>query len=330
MYGFPVDGSGATTASSNLTLPSGFYAFSIAIGPTGKTYIGGEFEDAPAEIMVFAAGAIGSAKPLAVYTGQTPGTFDYPDFMTVNQAGELFVMSDDESVEVFAANANSGDLPTQYLTTLQTNDEFSYGIGADKEGNIYLTDDEHQAIDVFAAGATGNATPARVITSTSTSVFTELYGVTADGKGNVFVVNYNYNDDPFDYSPRTQARPRHLRHDLTPQFGRLKGSTSPRTRAQATRPNSLPAASTGIFVFAVGATGTPVPLQTISGVKTTVNEPEYMVVDALDNIYYADYEGGAYTLMVFPAGTNGNEGPKNSMTSASLLGNDGPSEIAVY
>ena len=323
---FPTTASGATTPASTLTLPSGFESYSLATGPDGKIYVGGEYGDDPSEILVFPAGASGSTAPVAVYTGGTPGNFDYADFMTVNDKGQLFIFSDDESVEVYAADAVSGDLPTQYITTFVTADTFSYGIGADSAGNIYLSDIENGVIDVLAAGATGAAVPARTITGTGTGSFGYLESITADSAGDILVANYNPADDPFGEFQRTVHGPRSNRKNLR----RALQSHSLHAVSHSRPQDSLPAAPTAIFVFAAGASGNASPVNTISGSATTVNEPESLTTDVLNNIYYTDFEGGTLTMMKFPADATGNVAPSTSVTSSAYTGVDWVAEIAVY
>jgi hypothetical protein len=318
---FPAGSTGATTPGSTLTLPSGYYAYSLAIGPTGKIYVGGNYNDDPSQILVFAAGATGAATPIATYTGNTPGSFDYADYMTVNDKGELFVESDDESIEVYAADATSGDLPQQYITTFQTNGQFSEGIGADSAGNIYLADDDSETIVVFGAGATGDAVPVRTITGTATNSFTNLFAITADAAGNVMVANYNPSDDPFQEVGATPHNAKvHLKHDPQARRQRAALRAHPHT--------SLPAADTGLMVFAAGASGAATPTSVISGATTTVNEPDSIATDALDNIYYVDNEGGSPTIMMFATGATGNVAPANSMTSSAYTGSYGGDVVA--
>lgn len=310
---FPAGSTGATTPGSTLTLPSGYYAYSLAIGPTGKIYVGGNYDNDPSQILVFSAGATGAATPIASYTGGTPGSFDYADYMTVNANGELFVESDDESIEVYAANATAGDLPQQYITTFQTNDQFSYGIGADSAGNIYLADESSETIVVFGAGATGAAVPLRTITDTGTASFTDLYAITADAAGNVMVANYNVSDDPFQEVGATPHKSKvHLKHDPQARKAHAALKAHPRT--------ALASADTALFMFAAGASGSVAPMSTISGATTTVNEPESLATDALDNIYYVDNEGGSPTIMMFATGATGNVAPTKSMTSSAFTG----------
>jgi hypothetical protein len=322
VFTFPTTANGTTTPSATLNLPDGFYAVSLATGPTGKIYVGGENGEDPPQILVYAAGATGAATPVATYTASAGTTFDFPDFMTVNDKGQLFVMSDDQTIEGYAANATSTSAPAQYLTWYQTNNAFSYGIGADHDGNIYVDEVGGGVINVFAAGATGSAAPTRSITGVGSDSFGILFGITADADGNVMVVSYNPNDDPFEAVPAPRPSKLHLRHNLTPDLH----------QALKPHPDTPPTmASTGIYVFAAGASANATPVSAISGSATTVNEPESMTADALDNIYYVDFEGGSPTLMSFKAGTTGNVAPTTSLTSSAYTGGgEGVDEIAVF
>lgn len=321
---FPTTAAGASTPASTLSMPSGFYAYSLATGPKGEIYVGGEVgNDGPGKILVFAAGAKGSASPVTTYTGGGSGTFDFPDFLTVNDKGQLFVMSDDGSIEGFAANAASTDAPTQYITTYQTEDTFSYGIGADSVGNIYVDEVNGRKINVFGAGATGAATPTRTITGTNANSFGYLFGITADADGNVMVVSFNPSDDPFQgvHSKFAHARQKsHLRHDLSTVLEQAK--------AHSDSPAAMVA--TGIYTFAADASGAATPTIAISGSATTVNEPESMTADALNNIYYVDFEGGTLTFMSFKAGATGNVAPTTSATSSAYNNSNWIAVIAAY
>jgi len=320
---FPATSTGSATPASTISMPSGFFAYSVATGPKGELYVGGDAGDGPGEILVFAAGATGSATPVTTITGGSSGTFDFPDFMTVNDQGQLFVMADDGSIEGFAANAASTDAPTQYITTYQTSDSFSYGIGADRNGNIYVDDIGGGVINVFAAGATGAATPSRTITAMNANSFGLLFSLTADADGNVMVASFNPADDPFQGVHSKFAHPGHnfhLRHDLATVLQQAKAHPD-------TAPTTAP---TGLYVFSANATGAATPTSAITGSNTTVNEPESMTADALNNIYYVDNEGGNLTFMSFKAGATGNVAPSTSATSSAYNNSNWVALIAAY
>jgi len=333
---FPVTASGASaTPSATLTLPVGFDAYSLAVGPTGNLYVGGSYYDsgAPSQILIYAAGATGSAQPVSALTGGTPGTFDYPDFMTVNSQGKLFIMDDEYWVVGFNPGAQSGDLPQQFITTYETAHKFSWGIGADDAGNIYLADEDSGEMDVFAAGATGAATPIRTATN-ATANFYRIYGMAASHTGVVTVANWNYEDDPsYPYVARPGSLLQH--RNLPPH---LRQRLMARMQAKATvqqHPNTLPTAASGIYVFPAGASGATTPTVTLSGSATGIVEPENLATDAVGNIYYTDANTGYYNdgqlpkVMVFSAGATGNVAPASSFTCSDFV-HDWADIIAVF
>jgi hypothetical protein len=315
---FPTTATGAATPASTLTLPSGLVAVTVATGPTGQLYVGGELTDDSGEILVFAPGATGAATPTTTYLSGE-GSFDIPVFMAVNSAGLLFVEGNNETFEVFAANASPSAPPSQYITTFQTADTYSYGIGADTAGNMYVTDYQNEVIDVFAAGANGAATPTRTITGTGSDAFSDLSAITSDASGNIMVVNYNEADDPFGESVFAHAKPR-FPNDRAALLQR-----TPHAHSQ-----TVTYVSTGIYTFGATATGNATATSAISGSTTTVNEPEGLTADALDNMYYIDFEGGTLTFMSFKGGATGDVAPLTSATSTAYTGEEFFDEIAVY
>lgn len=77
-----------------------------------------------------------------------------------------------------------------------------------------------------------------------------------------------------------------------------------------------------VAVFPIGAKGNVAPIQTISGSKTGLIEPNDVSVDSSRNIYVSN---GAETLTVYAAGANGNATPLRTIAGKkTLLLNDGP------
>jgi hypothetical protein len=304
----PATSTGAVTPGSTLMLPTNFVAFAVATGPTGEIYVGGATSDTIGEVLVYAAGATGAATPTATLTGGGMGTFTVPLFLAVNSKGQLYVFSNDGSIESFAAGATSAANPAQYLTYDVTLQDYPGGIGADDAGEIVLVDEKANTIDVFAAGATGSATPVRTITAMTAAEFSDVYGLAVDGEGDITVANYNEADDPYATNDGGGRPVKSARFEAA--VARFK------RRAVDARPDSAPTlAPTAIISFAAGATGVATPVKMISGATTTVNEPEGLAIDALKNVYYEDYEGGAPTVMVFPLSAAGNVAPSSAMTS---------------
>jgi hypothetical protein len=325
---FPVASSGTATPSATLNLPSNFYAESVASGPGGNLYVGGyQGSDATTgEILIFAAGATGSATPTTTITGGISNngtTFDFPYFITFNSKGQLFVQSDDYSIVAFAPDATGAATPTQYISWGQTNFNDIWGIAADAAGEVFIADYGNNAVYAFAAGATGNAAPVRTITGTDTAVFTEPYLLASDDAGDITVSNYNGNSNA---NIRPSQNP--VRANLEVHRQRL---TPPFLSAEA-RPNphsELPGLATSVVTFPAGSNGNAKPSRVLSGSSTNIVDPEALTIDAVSNLYYVDYINSSYITMLFPATATGNVAPTTSFTSTAVTDSYGGS-IAAY
>ena len=325
---FPVSASGAATPSATLNLPSDFNAYTVASGPNGDLYVGG-YQGADAntgEILVYAAGATGSATPTTIITGGVSNngtTFDFPYFLTLNSKGQIFVQSDDYSVVVFAPGATGAATPTQYISWGQTNFDDIWGIAADAAGEVFIADYENNAVYAFAAGATGNAAPVRTITGTDTAVFTEPYLLASDDAGDITVSNWNENSNPsvgLSQNP-VRANLEAHRHRVMPPFLSTESRPHPRT--------DLPGLATSVVTFPAGSNGNATPSRVLSGSSTNIVDPEALTIDAVSNLYYVDYINSSYITMLFPATATGNVAPTTSFTSTAVTDSYGGS-IAAY
>jgi len=313
---FSTSTTGSTTLTSSLTLPFGFEAFSIAIGPTGTIYIGGQLDNPfVGQVLQYPAGSSGSATPSVTLNGSNShtSTFDEPYSIAVNSAGTLFVSAGDGSLEAFANGYTASSAPTQYLTWGMTNFlNTGSEIGVDTAGEIFYLETGNQvtrtpSVHVFAAGATGATAPVRSITGTNTTAFVllEIANIAVDGAGDVYLSIYNDAQDP-----------------------NATSVTDPAT--------SL---STGILEFAAGATNNATPLKQISGAATHIVEPMGLTVDSASNLYYVDASGGFFNsgttpmpLEIFPSSATGNVPPatSNTLTGYTYGISDGFAAIAVY
>jgi hypothetical protein len=335
----------SATPTSTLTLPSNFKADAVAVGPQGQIYVGGSLVNIDTnygEILEFAAGSSGSAKPSVTLNGSaaSTSTFTYVNSLAVNSAGTLFVSSDDGTLEAFATGFTSSAAPTQYLTwgtqtdTIVGDPNFgnpNFGsnggnIGVDTAGDIFFADQGYEVIDVFAAGATAGVAPVRTITGTNTSSFSGLQYIAVNGAGDVYVTNYNQSDDPAFNNDDDGA-------GMNP--GTLAASKRQAMGSHGASPliahphvDPLPAAPTGIIEFAAGATGNATPLNQIGGLATKIVEPNGLAVDSSANVYYADANGGynadvndngvfpLLLLETFSSSATGNVAPTASISPA--------------
>jgi hypothetical protein len=337
---FSASATGSTTPTATLTLPSGFQAAAVVVGPQGQIYIGGALSAGDAgygQILEYPAGASGAATPSVTLNSASSGTFTIPLYMAVNSAGTLVVASEDGSLEAFASGFTASSTPTQYLTWGVNNGTssnfgdlgFATGIGVDTAGDIFCIDMGSGGIggvvDVFAAGATGATAPARQITGTNTNSFDEIYEIAVDGAGDVYVANYNPFNDPLagngQSSPVTYPASKGLL-----AMGQHRASQSVARPLDNSDPTYEP---TGIIEFSAGAANNATPLKRIGGATAPTNatnivEPIGLAVDGSSNLYYADANGGFYSdanlsvlLEVFPPSATGNVAPAASITSTS-------------
>jgi hypothetical protein len=316
VLGYSTTAPGSTTPTTTLNLPTGFETDDIATGPDGKLYVSGNMQSNHYdEILVFAPDATGSASPITTITGSATdnnGTFTYAYYMAVNSKNQLFVLSDDYTIEVFAAGATGAATPTQYITWGSQNDNFDdiYDIATDGLGEVFISDYGNNEIFAFAAGATGNAAPVRTITGTNADTFDYVWTMTADDAGNVYAVNYNPSDDP---ARNGNATPHPMLASHHPHRHGQHLTAHPHTV------NPSGSLHTGIIVFPAGATGNATPLRTISGSTTTVFDPAAIAVDAVSNIYYIDEDVSTLgPLMMFAPTATGDVAPLLSLSLANL------------
>jgi hypothetical protein len=316
IVGYSTTAPGSTTPSTTLNLPNNFVLDAFTTGPDGKLYVSGNVRpNRYDEILVFAAGATGSATPVTTITGsatENNGTFTYAYYLAVNSKNQLFVLNDDNNIEVFAAGATGAAVPAQYITWGSQNDNFDeiYDIATDGLGETFICDYGNNEIFAFAAGATGNIAPVRTITGTNVDTFDSIWAMTADDAGNVYTVNYNSSDDPGrdgNGTPHPMLASHHPhRHGQTltahPHTGNPSGTLS-----------------TGIIVFPAGATGNATPLRTISGSTTKVFYPAGIAVDPVSNIYYIDDDVSPLgPLMMFSSTATGDIAPVLSISLSNL------------
>jgi hypothetical protein len=316
---FSVSATGSVTPASTLMLPSNFVASTLAIGPQGQIYVGGRQNPSTATfgtVLEYPAGSSGSVTPSVTLNGSAAGTatFTFGFGIAVNSANTLVVGSQDGAIAIFASGFTASSAPTQYLTWGKAGFEDGIdSIAIDTAGEIFVQDDGNgrgakSLIDVFAAGATGAAAPARQITGTNT---TTLYydgdtssSIVVDGAGDVYLAYYNATNDP-----------------ATPS------GTTPLA-------NNEP---TGIIEFAAGATGNATPLKRISGALTKVVEPMGLAVDLAGNLYYLDANESFLSnaivpslFEVFSSSATGNVAATTSFSSTSIAYNNDDGGTVVY
>jgi sugar lactone lactonase YvrE len=243
------------------------------------------------------------------------------------EAGKpLYVVnSGNNSVTVYAPGASGNATPTATIAGDNTGLLFPYAIALDGAGNIYVTNIDGAAPDgttgirVYAAGASGNATPIATIPD-----FAGPVGIALDGAGNIYVA------DQGDQTIRVYEAGAGNPTPTATIAGGNTGLSSPWGIAldgagniYVTNPNP---SVNSITVYAAGASGDATPTATIAGGNTGLNSPQGIALDGAGNIYVANTESNSIT--VYAAGANGNATPTATIAGFNT-GLDFPSGIAL-
>jgi hypothetical protein len=187
---FSATANGAVAPVSTLKMPAGLQINGIANDATGAIYVAGQpVQNKTSEILVYAAGATGSASPIRTIVGSATG-LGYSICLTVDAIGLLYVCGADNTISVFSPTANGNIAPIRVISGSATLLSNPYRIAVDAIGNIYVGNGEAGIgrILIFPAGATGNVTPS-ILTGAATSLG-NAFGLAVDSAGNLYVISH--------------------------------------------------------------------------------------------------------------------------------------------
>jgi hypothetical protein len=165
----------------------------VGVDSAGRVYVANQHSD----LRVFAAGASGSAAPIAVVP--TPAGTNTPLGVFVNTDDHVWVAYNSGHVAEFGPNPGAASVPLRVLNVGEAGAYNSIrGVVVDSAGRIYTADCDSGIIKVFAANASGTPTPIRDIRGPNTMLGPsyglagsagtgQSWGIDVDGDGNLLV-----------------------------------------------------------------------------------------------------------------------------------------------
>src|SRR2546426_1034637 len=164
-------------ANTGLSSPSG-----VALGASGRIYVTnqGDFFGENASVEIFSSGASGNVTPLARIAGANTGLVA-PAGIALDAAGNIYVPNANASpadITVYAAAADGDVAPTTTIITRVVGGipdlafvfGFPIGIAVDGAGHVDVASFGNHSVVVYAAGASGVATPLTVIAGGNTGL----------------------------------------------------------------------------------------------------------------------------------------------------------------
>jgi hypothetical protein len=177
-------------------------------------------------------------------------------------------------------------------------------------------------VTVYPFGSNGNIGPFGESISSVTGLSLP-FGIAVDSNGNLYVANNNTN------SVTVYRNPASASGNAAPTAtiaGANTGLINPSGVALDANGNiyvanlgSLTLAPDTVTVFAAGSNGNVAPIATITGPATGLNYPTAIALDSSGKLYVANsgtQNGGADTVTVYPAGSNGNAQPSATISGA--------------
>jgi hypothetical protein len=186
---------------------------------------------------------------------------------------------------------------------------------------LYVANAGGNTITVYAAGASGNATPTATIAGGNTGL-NGPFGIALDGAGNIYVANGGNAITVYAAGASGNAPP------MATIAGSNTGLNFPFGIALdgAGKIYVTNLSANSITVYAAGASGNATPTATITGGNTGLFGPIGIALDGAGNIYVANFSGS--TLTVYAAGASGNATPTATIAGGNT-GLNGPRGIAV-
>jgi len=293
----------------------------------------------PGVITIYSAGSNGNVAPAATIKGSATGLTN-PVGIALDSDGDIYVGNTSRyvdphvnypaSIEMFSAGSSGNAIPSAIIAGSQTNIGYPQGIAVDSERNIYTTgyaviaNSSVAAIDVYAAGSTGDVAPTAAIdgpTGLSENA------IALDANGNLYVLNSS--GGPVGTGSVTEYSAGSI-GDVAPNNTITSSSTGINT-SQAIAVDAggkiyvTNQFENSVGIYAAGSYATGPPIATIIGNDTGLNSPFSIGLDANDDVFVLN---GNDTITIYSAGEVGDTPPMKTI-SIDASGNNAPTAIAV-
>jgi hypothetical protein len=293
------------------------------------------------KVAVWGANADGNVPPARRIFGFATKLKD-SEGIAVDAKHDVYVLNQQPtwSVAVYGKDARGDAPPLRTISGSKTELSWSQDVAVDAARNIYVANGDDgpgpASVTVYAAGASGNVAPIRMITGTKTGL-ANPFGVAVDAKGYVYVSNFSRTGGSVvTFRPGANGNAAPVRTIVGSNTG-LWAAAGIAIDAQGyvyVAGLGGPSSVCGIVeVFAPGASGNVAPVRVISGSNAVMNAPFGVAVDDGGRVYVANqYEqdecGAGPLITVYAAGATGNVAPIATI-SGSSTDLKGPAGIAV-
>jgi len=320
-----------------------------AVPGAGSVFIGNILG---ASITVYSQGLTGNIQPYAVISGAST-LLSSPQGLAVTPAGKVCVADPGvPAILCYAVGANGNVAPSQNISGgVHTLLSSPFGVAFDSSGNIYVIDAGSGMLE-YASNANGDVAPIANITQgvnaectastnpwpcctgnkTGTCVSNlDPYingGITVDSSGKIYISELG----------QSSSENAGLTRDVINIYAaNSTGNVAPSSTVTGTatllcNPSGITIDATGITyvanacssatvspgadsitVYAANASGNAAPIRQIIGASTTLVTPEYMALDASNNLYET---GTGDNYLEFAAGVTGNTAPIATITGS--------------
>jgi len=272
-------------------------------------------------IETFPATATGLSVATTEVRGKQTGLND-PIYDAIDKSGDFWV-SDFSAVALLEyPSTTNGNIPASNTVDAAAFDSPT-GIAFDANDRAYVADIGTNSIYVFAAGATGAATPIQTIVGAATTL-NNPEQVAIDQQGNIWVANFS-NNSVLEFAGTANGNVAPIKTIV----GAATGLDDPDGIYVDSSGTIWVANQLGnsIDAFASGSSGNVAPSKTIAGASTDLSVPISLAGDPAGYIYVAEYGLTSQgSIQVFAPGANGNVAPAQNITQA---GTACPAGVAV-